>query len=171
MPQDQRAPVRLGRVVGVLGLAGWVKVESYTRAREDLLQYEYWQLRLQEQWRPLRLLDGRIQGRSLVAKLQGVDSRDMAQALIGVDIAVNRDDLEPLAEGEFYWAELEGLRVVTVAGEEVGRVHHLIETGANDVLVVERAEGQGEILIPYIKSAVQHVDLGTGVIRVDWDID
>lgn len=171
MPQDQGAPVRLGRVVGVLGLAGWVKVESYTRQREDLLQYERWQLLLKDEWRSLRLLDGRIQGRSLVAKLEGVDSRDLAQAIIGADIAVDREALEPLEEGEFYWAELEGLRVVTVSGEEVGRVHHLIETGANDVMVVDRAGGQGEILIPYIRSAVQQVDLAAGVIRVDWEVD
>ncbi|MHB1942540.1 MAG: ribosome maturation factor RimM [Acidiferrobacteraceae bacterium] len=154
MPQDRREPVRVGRVVGIFGLEGWVKVESYTRHREDLLAYRRWQLRLKEGWVDVHVTESRV----------------------GVDIGVDWQDLPPRQPGEFYWAELQGLKVVDRDGVELGTVSHLIETGANDVLVVARAGMAAEavqqtLLIPYIRSAIEAVDLDAGLIRVDWEAD
>ena len=78
------------------------------------------------------------------------------------------DELPPLEDGDFYWAELEGLRVVTVEGAELGVVKRLMETGANDVLVVQ---GERERLIPYVAAVVRNVDLDSRTIEVDWDKD
>ena len=170
--RDRREPVCLGRVVGIFGLAGWVKVESYTRHREDLLGYGPWQLRLRDGWTSVQVTESRIQGRGLLAHISGYDDRDRAQSLVGVDIGVEWGDLPPRAPGEFYWADLEGLRVVDRSGAELGTVSGLFETGANDVLVVDRAGGVGQsLLIPYIRTAIQSVDLDSGVIRVDWESD
>ncbi len=169
---DRREPVCLGRVVGIFGLAGWVKVESYTRRREDLLTYRTWQLRRRDGWASVEVAESRVQGRGLLAHISGYDDRNSAQDLVGVDIGIDWQDLPPRAPGEFYWAELEGLKVVDTSGIELGTVRGLFETGANDVLVVDRVAGTGQpLLIPYIRTAVQSVDLDTGVIRVDWESD
>jgi len=160
--------VILGRVSGVLGLAGWVKVHAETREREGILGYNPWYLRGTTGWQPYRLIEGRVQGSGVVvAQLEGVGDRNAAQALIGAEIAIRREQLPKLKRGEYYWSDLEGLKVVNTEGIGLGNVSHLFETGANDVLVVR--DGERERLIPFTKDAVRNVDLAAQVIRVDWD--
>jgi 16S rRNA processing protein RimM len=160
--------VILGRVSGVHGVRGWVKVYAETREREGILGYNPWYLRESSGWQPRRLLEGRVQSSGVVvARLEGVDDIDQARALIDVEIAVPRAQLPKLGRGEYYWSDLEGLRVVNVEGIELGTVSHLFATGANDVLVVR--DGERERLIPFTKDAVRKVDLAARVIRVDWD--
>jgi 16S rRNA processing protein RimM len=158
----------LGRIVGLFGVQGWVKVFSYTRPREGIFDYRQWLLRRNEGWHAARLRQGRPQGKGLVAWLEGLDDRDQASEWIGADIAVEAEHLPPAGEGEYYWWQLEGLRVINSEGIELGRVGHLFETGANDVLVVD---GDRQRLIPYIPDVVRDVDLEAGVIRVEWDAD
>jgi len=84
------------------------------------------------------------------------------------EVSVARAALPPLAQGEFYWADLEGLEVVTLEGVSLGKVSHLLSTGANDVMVVRDAER--ERLLPFVPGQwVQQVDLAAGRIVVDWD--
>lgn len=159
----------MGRVVGLFGVKGWVKIYSYTRPREAILKYRSWRLRLAGDWRQFELAEGHTQGRGVVARLEGIEDRDAASALVGADIAVERARLPKLAPGEYYWAELEGLKVVNLEGMELGTVSHLFETGgANDVMVVV---GERERLVPYTAQAIREVDLYRGIIRVDWDKD
>ena len=159
----------MGRITGIHGVHGWVKVWSYTEPREQLLQYRVWRLRHGAQQRVVKLLQGRLQGKNLVAHLEGFDDRDQSRELMEWEILVPRSELPELPVEEFYWADLEGLRVVTTDGQELGRVDHLMETGANDVLVVV---GERERLIPYVPGeVVQAVDLEAGIIQVDWDPD
>lgn len=160
--------VILGRVSGVYGVQGWVRVQSETQPRQNILGYTPWFLRRGELGQAYRLESGRPQGKAIVAKLAGVDDRDQAAALVGLDIAVKRSQLaDDLAPGEYYWVDLEGLAVETVAGVSLGRVDHLMETGANDVLVVQ---GDRERLIPYLPGqVVVEVDLAAGRLLVDWD--
>jgi 16S rRNA processing protein RimM len=160
--------VILGRISGIYGVQGWVKVYSETRVRADILGYDRWWLRRPGGWQAVKLLDGRMQGEGVVARLEGVNDRDAARALIGTEIAVQKDELPPAEAGEIYWADLEGLRVVNLEGVELGTVSHLFETGANDVLVVT---GERERLIPYTRDAVKEVDLESRTIRVDWDAE
>ncbi len=165
--RDSQRMLVLGRISGLFGVTGWVKVYSHTAPRENILSYQPWYLRQDKQWREIRLLDGRKQGKGLVALLQGCDDRDQAAALMGCDIAVPRDQLDDLAEDEYYWADLQGLEVITIEGQKLGRVSHLFETGANDVLVVK---GDRERLIPYVwEQVVKKVDLDAGEMQVDWD--
>lgn len=161
--------VVLGRVSGIYGVHGWVKVYSETRVREDILGYDRWYLRRPQGWQAVRLIEGRAQAGGVIAQLEGIEDRDQARALIGTEIAVKKAQLPPVGPGEYYWADLEGLKVVNLEGVELGTVSHLFETGANDVLVVVDAER--ERLIPFTKDAVQGVDLKARVIRVDWDAD
>lgn len=165
-PPDRR--VAVGRIAGVFGVGGWVKIYSYTRPRETILRYNPWQLCIDDVWRERRLVEGRRQGNGIVARIAGCEDRDAAAALVGAEIAIAAAQMPALPEREYYWADLEGLRVVNLAGRELGRVSHLFETGANDVLVVR---GERERLIPFGKDVIHEVDLDAGVLRVDWDID
>ena len=170
--------VTLGRIVGLFGVQGWVKVHSYTRPPQAILEYDEWLVGRQQDWHRRQLREGRQQGRGIVAHLAGTGSREEAAALVGADIGVRLQQLPMLAQGEYYWAELEGLRVVNLEGVTLGVVSHLLETGANDVIVVVPDEesppgataGQ-ERLIPYVPGVVKQVDLDSGVLRVDWGLD
>ncbi len=158
----------MGRVVGAYGVAGWVRVRSYAERAADILNYDAWLLEDESGVRRLRLAQGREHGKGVVAQLEGVGNRDAALALAGAVIAVELNELPPLGPGDYYWAELEGLRVVTVDGDDLGVVKRLMETGANDVLVVQ---GERERLIPYVAAVVRNVDLDGRTIEVDWDKD
>ena len=160
--------VILGKVAGVYGVQGWVKIESYTRPREGIFEYGSWQLGTKEGWKTFEVITGRPQGPGLIAQLNGVSDRDQARSLIGAQIAIARDQFPPAGEGEMYWIDLEGCKVVNRDGETLGIVSHLLETGANDVLVVR---DNVERLIPYVGDFIDEVDLEAKVIRVDWDKD
>lgn len=160
--------VVLGRVAGLYGVKGWIKLVSYTRRREDIFNYPRWRLKRTNEWHTFVLLEGRVQGKGLAAHLEGLNYRETANQWIGADIAVAKTELPALATGAYYWSQLEGLKVVNTDGIEFGRVDHLFDTGANDVLVVK---GERERLIPYIATVVQTVDLDARILRVDWDAD
>lgn len=146
-----------------------MRVYSYTEPREAILDYDEWLLGRDGDWRPATVTDGRRHGKTVLARLEGCDDRDAAASLIGDEIAVPREELPPLPEGRYYWTDLVGLRVEHRDGSELGVVDHLLETGANDVLVVK---GEREILIPFVpEKVVLDVDLDAGVIRVDWEWD
>jgi 16S rRNA processing protein RimM len=160
------APVKLGRIVGLFGVRGWVKVHSDTRPRKAILDYNPWLLELAGCWREYRLAQGRVHGPGIVARFEGCTERNAAARLVGAAIGARREQLPPAGPGEYYWAELEGLRVVNLRGDDLGVVSHLFETGANDVMVVV---GERERLIPFTRDAVRAVDLAARMIRVDWD--
>lgn len=161
--------VTVGKVAGLYGVRGWVKVYSHTEPRDNILKYSPWHLRLRDERWTMEVLEGRRHGKGIVASLTGCEDRDAARRLLGADIRVARSQLPPLAPDDYYWIDLVGLRVVNRDGVELGRVDHLLETGANDVLVVQ---GDRERLIPYVPAdVVLQVDLQDGVLRVDWDAD
>ncbi len=157
--------VALGYISAVHGIKGWVKVHSWTRPMEAILDYQPWLLG--EDKRSVKIVDGRKQGKGMAALLPGYDNREQAVALVGQQIFVNRDQMPATASDEYYWSDLEGLEVHTTGGKLLGRVERLMETGANDVLVIR---GQREHLVPFIQGQyVTRVDLEGGVIEVDWD--
>lgn len=162
--------VVLGRIVGVYGVRGWVKVFSETDPREGILGYSPWMLGAGGVER--KVTEGRRHGKGIVVHLAGCDDRDAAMALIDQEIAVTRDRLPPPSEDEFYWTDLEGLEVWTIAadGQEparLGVVDHLFSTGVNDVLVVK---GEREHLLPFAwNQVIRSVDFEQGRVDVDWD--
>lgn len=164
---DRRLVV--GRVVGLFGVRGWIRVYSYTEPMTNLIGYRPWQLATGSGWRTVELEAGRSHGKGLIAKLEGFDDRDAAATLLGADIAVQRRQLPPPEPGEYYWADLVGLRVMTNEGTDLGVVDGLFATGANDVLVVL---GERERLIPFVPGQVMTgIDIEGGTLTVDWDPD
>jgi len=154
-------------VLGAWGVKGWIKVYSYTDPRENIVEFPVWSLEREGERRSVQVEQGRRHGSQVVVKLTAVDDRDTAERLAGSEIMVERDELAPCDHGEYYWTDLEGLRVVTRAGVDLGEIDHLLATGSNDVMVVI---GDRERLIPFIaEQVVQTVDLGEGIVVVDWD--
>jgi 16S rRNA processing protein RimM len=144
-------------------------VFSYTQPREAILDYDRWYLKRKGEWQATAISEGKRHGKTVIAHFEGVDDRDEAAAFINCEIAIERDALPEAEDGSYYWADLEGLRVVHRDGTELGRVAYLMETGANDVLVTE---GERERLIPFVADKViLDVDLDEGVISVDWEWD
>jgi len=162
--------IELGHVAGVLGVQGWVKIHSYTDPRDNILNYTAWNLVSPDQsLQPYVLEAGRTQGKTLVAKLQGIENRDQAVLLLNQVITIQRNELPEANPGEYYWSDLEGLTVVNTTGVVFGTVTKLIATGANDVLVVQ---GDEERLIPFVpEQVIKSVELDEGRIIVAWDSD
>lgn len=169
----------MGRVVAPYGVHGWMRVAHFTGQSGALLDYPVWWLRLQddEPWKPLDLDQGAVRGRGVVAKLQGVDTPEAVVALHGALIAVPREQLPDSEPGQFYFSDLVGLPVFNVEGESFGTVSGIIETGANEVLVVS---ADRERLIPFIESVIKSVEptrgdpsgrIQPGKIVVDWGSD
>ena len=170
MHSDPNHYVILGQVAGVFGVKGWVKIRSDTEPRDNILHYSPWYLHQHDNWASRRVVASQRQSKGLIVQFEGITDRDSAATLVGCDIGVLRAQLPPAAEGEYYWADLIGLRVRNRHGEDLGRVIRLLETGANDVLVVQ--DGDQEHLIPYVTGYyVLRVDPAAGYIDVDWERD
>jgi len=106
--------VVLGRIAGVFGVRGWVKVFSHTEPRDGILTYSPWTIGEEGGWRERRLLDGKPHGKGIIALLEGCGDRDQAALLVGRDIVVRRDWLPRLEQDDYYWSDLEGVRVQTL---------------------------------------------------------
>ena len=177
--------VLLGRITGVYGVKGWVKVFSYTDPMEAIVDYNPRLIRAENRknatWNKVKLKAGKRHAKTVVAKLENCNDRDAAMAYIGTEIAIEKQQLEELTEeNEYYWRDLIGLRVINQQDVELGVVKSLMETGANDVLVVvseiDTEDGANketvERLIPWtLNNAIIAVDLEHRVIEVDWDPD
>lgn len=180
----------LGRITGIYGVKGWLKIFSYTDPMEAIVDYSTWYIRPESRkpgagptskkaapWKKVKLEAGRRHAKTVIAKLEQCNDRDSAQAYIGSEIAIDPEQLEKLnGKDEFYWHELTGLRVINQQGIELGVVKSLMETGANDVLVVASEESTDkdskERLIPWIMyQSIIAVDLQQGILTVDWDPD
>jgi 16S rRNA processing protein RimM len=161
--------IEVGKVIGAFGVKGWIKVHSYTASPGSILKYLPWTLEVKGSKNPVELVEGLLQSSAVVAKVKGYDDRNQAESLKNSKIFVPRSVLPTLIDGSFYWDDLIGLSVSTCGGHSLGRVSRVMETGANDVLVVI---GDRERLIPFVSDVyVKHVDLEAGCITVDWDPD
>ena len=169
--------ILLGKVSGVHGIKGWVKVFSYTSPRVKITDYSQWYMKSSKDrsWdslEPKKLIEGKEQGKNIIARLDGVNYRDEAEALIGTEIAIHKDQLEVLAENEYFWRDLIGLSVETTTGEKLGKIDWLFNTGSNDVIVVKDTESveEKEHLLPYLfGDVIKSVNLEESLMIVDWD--
>ena len=163
----------MGRIAGPFGVQGWVKVFPYTEDVESLLDYPVWWLSKGEsEWREVKVAECRLHGKLLAAALEQCTDRTAAVGLKGMQVAIPRSQLPKLSKSGkdgYYWADLIGLEVVNLQGEELGKVTGLLETGANDVLQVQTEEK--ERLIPFVGAVMVKVDLQACRITVDWGVD
>ncbi len=165
--------VVLGKLTSPYGVKGGLKVYSYTNPMDSILDYPEWWIRQGQSLSRYTVLQGRRQGKGLVVELKGVDERGAAEALADADILMSKRELPELSDDEFYWHELEGLTVFTQAGERLGQIIYLFETGANDVMVVrgdDDAIDKRERLLPFLpEKVILEVDLENRRMVVDWD--
>lgn len=160
----------MGRVAAAHGIRGWIKIQPYTEYLDSLLDYQRWWIGHEHgPWREVAVLQCEAHNKTLAALLPDCPDRTAAEKLKGLLIAVPRSSLPEQAEDEYYWSDLIGLAVVNEAGVPLGTVANLLETGANQVLSVKG--DNGEILIPFVASAIKQVDVRNKVIRVDWSAD
>jgi 16S rRNA processing protein RimM len=168
LPDRPSDVVQLGKISGVFGVKGWVKIYSYTSPVENILSLLPWVIEHKDQFYQVEVTSGHRQGKGVVAQLSGINDRDTALTLSGSTVWASKDLLPETESNEYYWSDLEGMDVW--AGEQkLGIVDYLIETGANDVLVIR---GDKERLVPFIQpDVVKSVDIETNRIDVDWDPD
>lgn len=171
---EGKTHVVMGRIGAPWGVKGWVKVHSFAEPPENLLEYLKFEIETPTGMRVLVFDEIKPHGRGFVGHIKGCEVPEQTGAFTGCELLVSKALLPELDEG-FYWHELEGLRVVTLTGEVLGNVHHLMETGANDVLVVrgnEHSVDREERILPWIpEQVITDIDLEAGVITVDWDKD
>jgi len=161
--------VLVGRVVGLYGVRGWVKIFSFTEPRTNILEYAPWHLHGDEDFPECTIAEGRVHGKGLIARIDGVSDRDAAARYVGAEISVDREQFGRESADEHYWIDLQGMQVETIDGKVLGTVEHLFATGANDVMVVA---GDRRRLVPFVADdVVRRVDKAVRKIVVDWDPD
>ncbi len=162
----------MGRLLAPFGIKGWIRLRPFTAAPETLLEYRTWWLAPADgngAWSGYRVVEAQVHGAAIIAALEGIATREAAQALRGFVAGVPRSVLPKTAPGEHYWSDLVGLAVVNRAGRVLGRVAALIDTGAHPVLRVENEAG--ERLIPMVPAYVDAIEPAAGRIVVDWQED
>ena len=170
--------VPAGKIGGCYGVKGWVKIRSFTDPQENLLDYKSLFIKNDNAIEPLTFDRGCIHGKGLIAHIDGVDDRERADQFRGKEILLDVSSLPELEEGDYYWRQLIGLHVWCICPDGlllIGVVDHLLDTGANDVLVVSPCEGSVDLverLIPYkLGDIVKRIDLVAGVMEIDWFLD
>ncbi len=165
MDQHEDELICVGHVLGAQGIKGWIRVFSNTSPRENIVSYSPWLLEQGDELVEMKV-SGRLQGKNVVAKLAGIDDRNRAEALTGCRLFIRPQQLPGLEAGEYYWSDLIGLEVETLAAEPLGVVAEMLETGADDVMVLR---GERERLIPFVlDEIVRDVDLVERRLVVDW---
>ena len=172
---DNQQRVELGRFGKVHGIKGWLRLNSYTNPPDNICKYELLATEIDGKWTTLVLDQYREQGNGLVVHVAGFDDPETARSLTGKGLWIDSSALPALDSGEFYWHQLQGLQVINQQGQLFGIVTELMETGANDVLVVSpNADSidDRQRLVPYLSGkVVQQVSLADGVISVNWEAD
>jgi 16S rRNA processing protein RimM len=175
-PEDEMLVA--GKITGAYGIKGWVKLHALTDSPDSFFAFSRWQIVRNGKPEPIVFEDGKPHGKGLVAKVAGVDSRTEAELLRGLEVWVPADELPVLEAGEYYWHELQGVQVFCEHEGQtllLGEVDHLLETGANDVLVLRPCAGsidERERLIPYLPGdVVLEVDRDDNRMLVSWHPD
>lgn len=172
--ENSTSTIVVGKIGAAHGIRGWVRINSYTEELEGIFNYSPWLISVQGEVKEYKVTSWKLQNKSVVAKLEGVDSRNDAELLKNADIEVSVEQLPELQEDDYYWRDLIGLNVVTESGYDMGTVEQLFETGANDVMMVKAnmndAYGAKQRMIPYLyDQVIKKVDLQAKSIIVDWD--
>lgn len=158
----------LGYISGLYGVKGWVRIFSYTEQRETIFNYHPWQIYYQNAWQLVEI-EGKksTEDNLLLVKFKHIEDRTKARDLLKVKIGIDKTCLPKLPDNQYYWHELKDLKVYNLKKVFLGVVIEIMETGANDVLVVK---GEQEHLIPYVlEHVVISIDVKQGVMQVDWD--
>jgi 16S rRNA processing protein RimM len=159
--------ITVGKISGLHGLHGGVKVFSYTRPKEKIFTYCPWLLRIENAWMAKKIVSRGDKTKGLVAYLEGITDANQAKSLLGAEVAVQREQLAELPAGAYYWCDLINLEVIDGHGRSLGKIMTMQETGANDVMIVQ---GERVYLIPWVMhKVIKRVDIEAGRVYLDWD--
>jgi len=168
--------IDVGRICGVYGIKGWVKVKSFTQPTDNLFNYPALFVKTQHGVKPCKVISYEQRPKGYVAQFDFIKNRTDAEHLGNATIAIEKSALVELGDDDFYWHDLIGLDVIASPAYNsvpLGVVHSLIETGANDVLVVKPSDQSvdaRERLIPYVFGQyILKVDVQAKQVHVDWD--
>lgn len=170
-------PVEVGQFGSVYGVRGWLRIHSYTEIPESIFEYKPWFIKNKsEGWREIQLVEWKRHAGGYICKLEGFDQREDAQFLTNFSVFIDESVLPELPEGEFYINSLIGMKVINQEGYDLGEIVDLMETGANDVLVIKANEndeyGKKERLLPLVfDTTILNVDKDTNIVNVIWDPD
>jgi 16S rRNA processing protein RimM len=156
----------MARISAPFGIQGWIKLKTFTEFPDGLADHDRWWIGSGQDWKAYSLLEFAARPAATVAKLEGVDDRNGAESLRGLEVVVSRKDLGDAGPEAIYWMDLVGLEVVSLSGEALGKVDGLFETGETSVLVVM---GERERMIPFVPQYVKTVDREAKRITVDWE--
>ena len=169
MEDDKK--IYLGKITGVHGIKGWLKIQSFSSPPENILNYPSWIINNQGEEELYSIEQGRKQNNKIVVKLEKIDDRNTAESLINSKIQILRSDLPKLSNENYYWSDLVGLSVLSSEEKVIGKIESLIETGANDVMVIITLKDE-RILIPFVMhEIIKEVNVELNYIKIDWSIE
>tara|TARA_R110000782_G_scaffold260091_6_gene351256 strand:- start:6137 stop:6661 length:525 start_codon:yes stop_codon:yes gene_type:complete len=172
--QENEEPIIVGRIGGVYGVRGWLKIESYTRPKINIFTYSPWLIHVGSGWKEVDIDESHQGGNGrLLVKIPGIDTPEAAREYVHCELAVTQGVLPILSEGEYYWHELIGLEVFNQDEIHLGEIKEIVETGANDVLVIKKIDkNKAKTLIPLVMDVfVKRVDLLNKQVRVAWQVE
>ena len=169
MEDDKK--IYLGKITGVHGIKGWLKIQSFSSPLENILNYPLWIINNRGQEGFYSVEQGRKHSNKILVKLEKIDDRTKAESFINSKIKIMRSDLPKLTNESYYWSDLKGLSVLNSKEKLIGIVDSLIETGANDVMVVNTTKDK-RIIIPFVMNEIiKEVSIELNYVKVDWSID
>ena len=161
----------LGKISGLFGIKGWVKIYSETRPKEGICDYSAFNLQINGKWQHCEVEAIKPQSKTIIAKFKNINSPEEAQLLQGATIGLAASELPKLDQNTYYWRDLIGSQVKNHEGVDFGIVDAILETGANDVLVIKDVDNK-ERLVPFtVGHAIVSVNHEQKLIIVDWDAD
>lgn len=161
--------INIGKVIGLHGVKGWLKILSFSSPPENIFNYKSLIISNKYINQIFHIEDSRKQGKKILIKLDNIDDRTSAESLKESDIYIQRSDLPQLSEDTYYWEDLLGFNVFNQNNIKIGNVDSFIETGSNDVLIVKTAKNKN-ILIPFIMNkSIKIVNIESHYITVDWE--
>jgi len=172
--QEDETPIIIGRIGGVYGVRGWLKIESYTRPKVNIFTYSPWLIHVDSVWKDVDVEEFQQRGSGrLLVKMLGIDTPEEAREFVRCELAVPQGVFPALSKGEYYWHELIGLEVFNQDEVNLGTIKEIVETGANDVLVIKKVgDNKDKTLIPLIMDVfIKRVDLIAKKMQVDWLIE
>ncbi len=169
MEEDKK--IYLGKITGAHGIKGWLKIQSFSSPPENILTYQSWIINNKGEEDFYSIEQGRKQNNKIVVKLEKIDDRNTAESLINSKIQILRSDLPKLSNENYYWSDLVGLSVLNSEETVIGKIESLIETGANDVMVIITLKDE-RILIPFVMhEIIKEVNVELSYIKIDWSIE
>lgn len=170
MELDSNTLVPVAKLGAVHGLQGAIRLYSLNKDSSGIKKYKSWYSKVDDQWQQCKFSSIKPHSKgAFLAKLEGVDNPETAKKYVNMILSVQRSELPVLEDGEYYFRDLKNLQVINLQKHVFGKVSYVMETGANDVLVIMDEAGEKERLLPYIESVVKEVDLTKKQIIVDWD--